>query len=142
VLAALNNNDVNAFQQNLNSLISFSEEGIKKLNNTKGFHGDAELIKNARIALNFYIQEANTSFKTYSDFFIAKDNFYKTKKRFDAIKKNKRTQKDIDQYNNAINTFNSSVEEVNKESEQANKKRGKALDAFNNSVEEFFKGHS
>ena len=142
VIDALNKGDVNALEQNNNTLKAFSEEGLQKLKSTKEYNGDGSLKESCIKMLNFYKNEAEKEYPTMVDFMISKDNFEKIQKSFDAISKKKRTQQDIDKYNGALNTYNAAIPKYNSSLETTNTQRTKNLEEWNKKVEKFFSHHS
>lgn len=142
VIEAQNQNDVNAVEQNKNTLKAFAEEGIKKLDTMSAYQGDRSLIEACEKMLRFYKKEAENEFSKMVDFYLAKDDFEKIKKMLESKKKKDRTQEDIDKYNEAADKFNKAVAEYNESNEEINEKRNDHLEAWNDSVDDFFDEHS
>ncbi|MEO7983162.1 MAG: hypothetical protein ABI688_03665, partial [Bacteroidota bacterium] len=57
LIEAMGKKNVVSIEQNLNSLQKFTEQGLEKLKDLKGYSNDATLIKAGRDALNFYQSE-------------------------------------------------------------------------------------
>lgn len=142
VMDALERNDLNSFEQSVNSLSAYADEGIKKLRELESFKGDASLKAGSRRILMFYKNEADRDFATLTDYFIKKDNFEKIKKSFEAKKKRDRTQKDIDQFNKAVKDYNAAAKKANRILEGGNSKRERYLENWNKTVENFFDNHA
>lgn len=142
VLDALQRDDVSALEQNINTLATFSNEGLEKLNEIKNFQGDASLKSATQQILHFYKNEAEKEFTAMVDFYIKKDAFEKSQKAIDSKNKKSRTQQDIDQYNKAVDEYNNAAQKFNGISDATNKRRGKYLDEWNGRVEKFFDTHS
>lgn len=123
-------------------MLSFTNEGIQKIKDTKSFQGDIRLKRAANKMLLFYKKEAETDFPAMQDFYIKKDNFEKAEKMINSISKKKRTQKDIDRFNKAVNEFNAAVNSINQISSSAHKQRGENLELWNKAVNKFFDDHS
>jgi len=136
LMEAVNQKNINSVEQNLNSLRKFSEEGLSKLKEMKGYNGDASLIISCRNLLNFYKTEAMQG-SYITDFFLKTDNFSKLKKQFDAKSGSRRTQKDVDEYNKAVNDLNASVNDFNRSNADFNKQRSSGLDGWNKAVKDF-----
>lgn len=142
VLDAMSRNDVNSMEQNINSLITITEEGLGKVDELEDFDNDP-ILKNAlKRMLNFYKYEAERDFAAMTDFYIKKDNFEKISKRFESIKPRNRTKEDINEYNKAVNEYNAAAKKTNKIMETNNKNREKYLSDWNDMIEKFFKKYS
>jgi hypothetical protein len=135
LMDALNQKNVNSIEQNLNSLQNFSEQGLGKLTEIKGYSNDASLIIACRSMLNFYKDEAKKG-SAMTDYFLKEENFAKMKKQFDA-RGSKRTQQDIDQYNKGINDMNAAGNAFNAANKEMNKQRSSNLDDWNNAVKKY-----
>jgi hypothetical protein len=136
LMEAVNNKNINAVEQNKNSLEKFAEEGLTKLKDVKAFNNDPSMINACRQTLVFYKMEAS-QMKSMTDFFLKEDNFNKAKKNFETKPSSKRTQQDIDDYNRAVNDFNSAVNNYNATNKELNKERSAAIDEWNNTVKKF-----
>jgi hypothetical protein len=141
LLDAVNRGDVNAMEQNKNSLLDFSTEGIKALDDVKPFDGDNSLKEACLEILKFYKDEAETKSPLIIDFFLKKENFESIKKAFDAKKEKDRNQEDVDQFNAAVNDYNAASGVYNSTNESLNKGRGKNLDNWNSTSTKFTKKH-
>lgn len=140
-LDALNRGDVNAMEQNNNSLASFANEGLEKLKKIKAFDGDNSLLEKCKEVLEFYKDQAENKYPKMIAFNLKKEHFENVKAAFDKMPKKKRTQAKVDEYNNAINDYNSSINEFNSINEDANKKRSKLLDKWNKTASKFTSKH-
>ena len=137
LMEAMERGDVNAMEQNKNSLISFAEEGLNRLDTIPRYKSDATLKIACIEMMNFYKMEASDKFPQIIDFYLKKEKFENLKKAFDAKKQSEITQADVDQYNNAINEFNQAVDSMNKTNNELNRLRSRTLDNWNNTVEKF-----
>lgn len=141
VLDAVRNNDVNALQQNANSLTTLADEGLAKLEKeVEAFQGDQTLIRATKELLLFYKREAVNDFPKMVDFFIAKDNFDKIKQSVES--KSKKTKQDIDKYNKASADYNRKVAIFNRVNETNGVQRNKYLKIWNTKVNSFFEKYS
>jgi len=136
LIDAVNRKNIVAIEENKSSLKKFAEEGLKKLQDLKGYNNDPSLIVACREALQFYKNEADQTQVT-TDFFLKEDNFNKIKKAFDSKPASKRTKTDIDDYNKAVNDFNDAVNNYNRVNKQVNKDREKVLDNWNNTIKKY-----
>lgn len=136
LMEALSRKNINAVEQNLNSLASFSDDGIDKLKKIKPYSGDPSIINACRNLLLYYKEEASKG-TAFSDFLLKDENFVKLKKKFDATPSGKRTQKDIDEFNKAVNDINTAGDSYNKVNNDLNKKRSKLLDEWNSAVKKY-----
>lgn len=141
LLDAVNTGDVNAMEQNKNSLLSYADEGLAKLKELKAFDGDQSLIDAGKDMLSFYKNEAENELGDIVNFFVKKEKFESINSAFEAKKQKDRTQEDVDNFNNAVNEYNAASEAYNKANETLNKTRGKNLDNWNNTASKFTKKH-
>jgi hypothetical protein len=136
LMDAVNQKNVNSIEQNINSLQSFSEQGLEKLKGMKGYNNDASLIIACSNQLNFYKEEAKKG-SAMTDFFLKEENFTKLKKQFNSKPAAKRTQQDVDQFNKAVQDINDAGDDYNAINNDLNKQRGKTLDGWNNTVKKY-----
>lgn len=142
ILDAINRNDLNALEQNINSLASITDEQLEKLKEIKAYNGDSNLKAALQKTLTFYKNQAEKSYPIAVDFFVKQDNFTKVQKSFEAKSKKQRTQEDVDIFNKAVNEQNEAVAKYNAMNEASNKERSKNLDSWNKAVEDFFNKHN
>ncbi len=136
LIEAMNQKNISSIEQNINSLKKFSEEGLTRLKEMKGYNGDASLIVACRNMLYFYKTEA-TEASYITDYFLKVESFNKLKKQFDAKSGSRRTQQDVDQYNNAVADINTTTNNFNKNNNDSNKQRTSGLDGWNKAVKNF-----
>lgn len=136
LMDAINQKNVNSIEQNVNSLQSFSEQGLDKLKDLAGYSNDASLTIACRNLLNFYKEEAKKG-SVMTDFFLKAENFAKLKKQFDSKPGSKRTQQDVDQFNKAVKDINDAGNDYNAINNDLNKQRSKTLDGWNNAVKRY-----
>jgi hypothetical protein len=141
LLDALQKKDFNAIEQNKNTLKQFSEEGLEKLKEIKGFEGDHSLKMACQQALSFYKMESESKISAMTDFLLKEENFQKIKKAFDAKKQSERTKEDVDLYNKAVNDMNNSANEYNKANTFLNVNRDKAISGWNKGSQSFLDKH-
>jgi len=141
-LDALGNGDISGIEQNANSLVEVSVEGIEKARVSQGFHGDNSLKYGTQEVLAFYKNEGEKDFKVITDFHIKKSNFERLQKVIDSKSKKDKTQQDLDQYNKAVAEYNEAINQYNQTIESMNKKRTESLKAWNKRVQDFFDKHS
>jgi hypothetical protein len=136
LMDAVNQKKVNSIEQNINSLQNFSEQGLEKLKDLKGYHNDGSLIIACRNLLIFYKEEAKKG-SAMTDFFLKEENFVKIKKQFDTKSGSKRTKQDIDQFNKAVDDINAANTAFNAFNNDLNKQRDNGLNGWNNAVKKF-----
>lgn len=137
LLEATAKNDVNAMEQNRNTLQKFAEEGILKLNDLKAFRGDGSLIAACRNAMTFFKSEAETKYKPIMDFQLKKDDFEKAEKAMKSKSEKSRTKEDVDAYNKAANVYNSAIKSYNDKNKELHDGRKRILDSWNNAADTF-----
>ncbi len=135
-MEALNKKDMVALDQDINTLKKYSEEGLEKLKQQKGYENDGSLIEACRIALNFYKSEAVKA-SSYTDFMVKEESFQKIKKLFESKPESKRTQQDVNEYNKAVNDMNAAVNNYNSVNNDLNKERAEALKQWNNTYDDY-----
>lgn len=138
---AMNRKDFSAMEQNKNSLVSTSADGIAKLKTVKSYNYDKSLIGAANDAISFFYKEASTKMTTIIDFYMLEENFNKIKASFDAKPQSKRTKEDITQYNNSVNEFNSKLNNFNKLNAELNNSRNAVLTNWDKTAKNFMDRH-
>ncbi len=141
LLDAMQKKDLNAIEQNRNSLAKVSEEGLTKLNSMKPFLDDASLLNSCRQVLAFHKEEA-TKIPALADFYIKETNFNKVKKSFDTLKPADRTQEDVDEYNKAISDMNAASMAFNKTNAALTTNRNKVTEGYNKTSQAFIAKHT
>jgi hypothetical protein len=138
---AMNKKDVSGMEQNKNSLISMSADGLVKLKTIPAYNYDKSLIGAAKYALDFYHSEASTKVGGIIDFYMQQEKFEKIKASFDAIPQSKRTKEEVNQYNAAINDFNSKLNNFNRVNTELNNSRTAALNNWEKTAKNFMDRH-
>lgn len=141
-MEALQREDISSFQQNVNSMKAFAEEGLAKLAEEESHKGDASIKVAAKQILDFYKDEAERDFPKVSDFYVKQQAFNDLKAAIEGMRESERTQKDIDKYNKGANEFNEAVNAYNAANKTMNDKRARALDKWNNASAQFLENHS
>ena len=141
VMDALNKKDINAIEQNRNTLIRFAEEGLSKLDTIKAFKGDGSLTTACRKVLEFHKAEGEKQLPGLNDYLLKNDEFVRIKKAFDAKAAAKRTQADIDVYNKGVNELNAALNASNKLLTAMNTGREKVIDNWEVSRKRFMESH-
>ena len=136
LMEAINNKNLVAIEQNLNSLQKFAEEGLEKLKALKGYNGDGSLITTCRNMMNHYKREV-TKAPAATDFIIKQEEFAKLKKQFESKPSGKRTQQDIDQYNKAVNDINAASNKFNNAMNELNRDTKTALNEWNKTYNDY-----
>ncbi|MCB9225389.1 MAG: hypothetical protein R2780_00340 [Crocinitomicaceae bacterium] len=138
---AITNQDVNAIEQNRQSLSSSAAEGLEKLKDIKAYNGDNTVAEALKQMLDFYQKEADEMVEHITNYFIKAENFQTIKKSFDAKKEKDRTQADVDQFNNAVNESNAAGQKYNETNQEMFNTKNKLIENWNKSVEKFLDKH-
>jgi hypothetical protein len=138
---SFNKKDLNALEQNNNTLIKYSEEGLAKLDTIKAFSGDGSVLNACRKVLEFYRSEAKNQAPGLSDYLVKSEDFAKVKKSYDAKPQAKRTQADVDVYNKAVTDINKAVGDYNNTVKVVNDSRTKVLENWETAVKRFMDTH-
>jgi hypothetical protein len=141
VMDALSKKDINAIEQNRNTLIRFAHEGLTRLDTIKAFKGDGSLATACRKVLEFHKVEGEKQLPGLNDYLLKHDEFEKIKKAFEAKPAAKRTQADIDVYNKGVNELNSSTNTSNKLLTAMNTGREKAIENWEVTRRRFMELH-
>jgi hypothetical protein len=134
---ALQKNDVNAIEQNRNSLLKFALDGLKKLDTLKAFGGDNSLKISLKQLLDFYKTKTSVKIPILISFYLNKEKFEKTKTEFDAKSEFERTKADVDQYNKTLAEFNKGVTDYNRVSAEISQQNNVRLGAWDKTVQLF-----
>ncbi len=141
MLEAFQKKDINGIEQNKNSLLKFSTEGLTKLSSITSFNGDKTILDACKQLLEFQNMECKEKVSKLTSFYIAEDNYTKQKKAFDAKKENQRTQADVDQFNKAVNEYNEAANSFNAINNELNNKRNTLISNWNKAIQNFFDKH-
>ncbi len=141
MIDALNRTDINALEQNKNSLITYSEEGLKTLDTIKAFDNDNSLVQACKNMLTYYKTECEKQIPVIVDFMLKNENFNKVKAAFDSKKQKDRTQKDVDEYNKAAEEINAAAKDYNSVNEKMNKSRNEFINKYNEASSKFMDKH-
>jgi hypothetical protein len=142
LLAALEEEDLSAVEQNTAVLKSFSEEGLANADKAGNFKGDPTYKQAVKRILWFYNESAQNDYPKIVDFYLAKDEFMKIKQELESKRKKDRTQADADKYNKAAKAYNLAATDVNKRMERLNNKRKSLLESYNEKADLFFEKHT
>jgi hypothetical protein len=141
MMEAISTGDINAAEQNKSAMITYSDEGLSKLDTIKAFKSDMTLRSACAKYLEFTKNEGEEHIPIILDFFLKKENFEKQKEIFDAISPKKRTQEDVDNFNTAVEEYNAAIEDYNSTNEKLNGDRSQHLEKWNNTVATFLDRH-
>lgn len=137
-LEALKIKNTNAMEQNRNALLKYSEEGLAKLKELKGFNSDRTVETACRKMLDFYKEEGEKHFPMMSDFLMKSENFDKIKSSFETSSK---SREDVDKYNKAVADINKGADQYNRVNNQLNLQRTEMLNNYENTVNGFMDTH-
>jgi K+/H+ antiporter YhaU regulatory subunit KhtT len=141
LLDAMQKKDLNAIEQNRNTLAKVSNEGATKLNAIQPFLNDGSLLASCRQVLAFHKEEA-AQIPSLTGFYLKEAEFNKIKKSFDTTKPAERTQEDVDTYNAAINDLNTASVSFNKTNATLAASRTKAIENYNKTAKTFLDKHT
>ncbi|HYG00840.1 MAG TPA: hypothetical protein VD927_00285 [Chryseosolibacter sp.] len=138
---AYNKKDINGFEQNRNSLLRISDEGLAMLDTMKTFNNDRTLVSACQKLITFHKQEATDLTAGLTDLLIREDEFNKIKKAFDAKPQTKRTEADVNNYNQAVKEMNDAALNANKNLTLCNEGSAKTLSYWENARRKFMETH-
>jgi len=141
LIAATIKGDINGMEQNKNSLLKFSTDGLEQLKDIGSFDGDASLKMAAIQILNFYKDEAGKTYPAIIDFQLKKDNFEKATKTMKNSGSKNHSKEEADAFNKAVKEYNQSVNDVNQKNNMLNETRSRQLDNWNSKNENFTSSH-
>lgn len=87
---AIQKKNINGIEQNRNTLLQYSQQGLAKLEKLSAFKGDNSLVTICKRLLEFYIKEASDKIPAISDYLLKQEAFDKMQKEFE---KNQNLQK-------------------------------------------------
>ncbi|MEJ7586487.1 MAG: hypothetical protein WKI04_02885 [Ferruginibacter sp.] len=139
LVEAIQKKNINGIEQNRNSLLQFSQEGLAKLGKIAAFHGDNTLITNCKRMLEFYVKEATEKIPPISDYLLKQEAFDNLGKEFE--KKTQPTQDEVNTFNKAVKEINNAVKAYNTNNNTLNQSRSDLLNNWNSAVGVFFDNH-
>lgn len=141
LVKSLDEKNINAIEQNKNSLEQVSATGLSRLDTMKSFMGDASLNVSCKKMLQFCQKESKEKVPLLTDFILKNEQLDKMKKAFDSKTQSQRTKTDTDNFNKAVNEFNIAVNNYNKVNKELNDNRNKLINNWNNAVASFMDRH-
>jgi len=139
MMDAIEKKNINGIEQNKNTLLQYSQEGLAKLEKFTSFKGDNSLLVNCKRLLEFYVKESTEKIPLVSDYFLKEEAFEKMKKEFD--KKSEPTKEDVAAFNKMVKEVNSAVNTYNSNNNVLNQTRSQLLDNWNSAVDAYFDNH-
>jgi predicted patatin/cPLA2 family phospholipase len=139
---AIEANNINSIEQNKNTLIKYTEEGLKKIEEITPFEEDKSLKEGCYQYLVYSLNHSKNTVPEMVDFILKKENMEKIQKAMESKKSSQRTNEDITSFNNAINEYNSSIKKQNGVINKLNKDRTKAINEWNNASSNFLDKHT
>ncbi|MEO5893924.1 MAG: hypothetical protein ABIQ31_26945 [Ferruginibacter sp.] len=136
LVEAIEKKNINGIEQNRNSLLQFSQDGLAKLQKFTSFHGDNSLVTNCRRLLEFYVKEATDKVPAISDYLLKQEAFDKMNKEFE--KKSDPTKDEVTAFNKSVKDLNSAVKTYNTNNNSLNQSRSDLLNNWNSAVDTFF----
>jgi hypothetical protein len=136
LMDAVNKKNVNGIEQNKNSLLQYSQEGLTQLAAIKPFKGDNSLVTNAKAMLQSYVKECNNNVGTLSDYFLKTEEFDKVKTAYEQSSSH--SKDDVNNYNKEVEDVNKASGNYNSTIQTLDATRNNLLDQWNNGVNTFF----
>ena len=140
LMEAIEKNNVTGIEQNKNSLLKYSQEGLTKLSDIKPFEGDNSIASACKEVLKFYVKEVSEKLSAVSDYFLTKERFEAVKKEFE--KKSSPTKQDVENFNKGVTDINKAANAFSTTNEELNNQRKEVFDSWNKSVGAFFDEHT
>jgi len=138
---AIEKKDFSAIQQNSNSLIQYSDEGLEKLKTIKPYKGDSSMITITKKALEYHKKEAQQYVPKIVDLIMINEKFDKAKKTLEAKKEKDRSKEEIDNFNTMVKQVNKEIDNYNKLNKANFEEKNNILTNWNNVGENFISSH-
>ncbi|WP_396158138.1 hypothetical protein [Flavobacterium sp.] len=138
---AIEKKDFSAIQQNSNSLIQYSDEGLEKLKTIKPYKGDSSMITITKKALEYHKKEAQQYVPKIVDFIMFNEKFDNAKKTLEAKKEKDRSKEEIDNFNTMVKQVNKEIDNYNKLNKANFEEKNNILTNWNNVGENFISSH-
>lgn len=139
LVVAIEKKNINGIEQNRNSLLQFSKEGLEKLEKLSPFNGDNSLISNCKRLLEFYVKEATEKIPAISDYLLKQEAFDKMQKEFE--KKSAPTKDEVNSFNKGVKEVNTAVNAYNANNNYLNQSRHDLINNWNSATGAFFDNH-
>ena len=139
LIDAVEKKNINAIEQNRNTLIQYSQAGLEKLSKIAAFKGDNSIVTKCKKLLEFYLKEATGKMPAITEYLMKQEAFGKMQKEFE--KKSEPGKDEVNAYNNAVKEVNNGVKTFNNNSKSLFESRRQLLDNWNSGVDEFFDNH-
>mgnify|MGYP003606068823 CR=1 FL=1 len=138
---AIEKKDLGAIQQNANSLLLYSNEGIEKLKTMQPYKGDSSLLLITKKALEYYKKEAEKYVPNVVSFFMFNEKFENAKKTLEAKSQKDRTKEEIENYNGMVKQINNEIQNYNKVNTANVNEKNNAISLWNQTGENFISKH-
>jgi hypothetical protein len=138
---AIESKDLSAIQQNANTLIQYSNEGLEKLKTIAPYKGDSSMLTATKKTLEFYKKQAETFVPKIVDFYMFNDKFENAKNSMESKSKKDITKEEIDNYNAMVNQVNKEIENYNKNNNFNFQDKQNSINNWNLSSENFISRH-
>lgn len=133
LMEAIEKKNITSIEQIKSAMVKYADEGLAKLDTTKGYNGDLSLKNSCRSALEFFKKEAEKT-AVITDYYMKEEAFEKIKKNFESNPSAKSDKAEIDKYNKAVNEINSASKQYNQTNQALNQTRKNMYDNWNNAV--------
>ena len=139
MMDAIEKKNINGIEQNKNTLLQYSKDGLAQLEKFSSFKGDNSLLTNCKRLLDFYVKETTEKIPQVSDYFLKEEAFEKMKKEYE--KKSEPTKEDVAAFNKMVKEVNNAVNTYNSNNNYLNETRSQFVDNWNNAVDAYFDNH-
>jgi hypothetical protein len=141
LIEAIQDEDFSRVEQLREALISYTEEGLAKLDTLEPFKGDDSVLIACRQALEFFNKEAKESIPVFQNFMEKQSHYQQLLKAFEAKDDSEKTQEDVNILNAKVDELNKLVPEYELMIEKMNEEKGRVIGGWNQVSEAFNQRH-
>lgn len=138
---AIESKDLGSIQQNVNSLLLYSDEGLEKLKTVPNYNNDNSFLTVTKKALEFYKKQAEQYVPTVVKFYMFNEKFEKAKQTLESKSQKDRTKEEVDNYNVMVKQINKEVDNYNKQTNANNQEKNTILNNWNVTGDNFISKH-
>lgn len=138
---AMQNNDLNAMQQNANAMKQYADEGIEKLKTFEAYKKDPMLVNATKNYLEFCKKEADELSPVSVSYTMLNLKVQESQKTLENKKEKDRTNEEIDNYNKLVSQMNKEVVAFNRINNKYNAERAKTINLWNQTGDNFISKH-
>lgn len=138
---SVQNKDIAAIQQNANSLMTYTDEGLNKLKTIAAYKNDNSLKSNTIKTLEIYKKVGEEYAPKVIDFYMFNTKFEETKTAMDRKSAKERTKEDVDNFNKMVKEVNVKINDFNTLNINFINEKNKSIIEWNNASEKFISKH-